>query len=145
MDGGAEPAILTEFGKASVVRAINQYSSALGSRSQWQSAGTNNNDLWHQSAHTVKETKSLLEVASGLTRLRCLARVLRVLTHETGCRFQQETEQLRTWKHSGALVQTCLYTTLEAPEHDFNVPNGDIMMEAHMRRTGLVDSAKAFT
>ena len=98
VDGRAKPAILAEFGKGSVVRAMNRHSHALGSRSQRRSAGTNNNDPWQQSAHTVKETKSLLEVASGLTRLRCLARVSRALTHETGFRFQQETEQLRNWE-----------------------------------------------
>ena len=75
VDGGAKPSILAEFGKGSVVRAINWHSRALGSRSQRRGAGTNNNDLWQQSAHTVKETKSLLVVASGLTRLRCLVRV----------------------------------------------------------------------
>ena len=66
-------------------------------------------------------------------------------SHETSFRFQQETEQLRTGKHEGALAQTCLYTTLEAPNHDINIPNGDVIMEAHKRRTGLVDSSKAFT
>ena len=65
-------------------------------------------------------------------------------SHETSFRFQQETEQLRTGKHKGSLVRTCLYTTLEVPNHGINVPNGYIMMEAHMRRTGLVDSIKAF-
>ena len=104
VDGRAEPAILAEFGKGSVVGAINRHSRALGFRSQRRSAGTNNNDPWQQSAHTVKETKSLIEIAIGLTRLRCLARVLRALTHGTGFRFQQETEQLRNWKHNGALA-----------------------------------------
>ena len=36
----------------------------------------------------------------------------------------------------------CLYRILEAPNHDVNVPNGDVIMEAHARRTGLVDSNK---
>ena len=90
-----------------------------GFRSQRRSAGTNNNDLWQQSAHTVKETKSLLVVASGLTRLQCLARVSRALTHETGFRFQQGN---RTAQKLGSLsygTNSCLYTTLEAPEHEF--------------------------
>ena len=65
-------------------------------------------------------------------------------THETSFRFQQETEQLRNWKHNAALARTCLYTTLEVSEHDINVPKGDVMMEAHARRTGLADSIKAF-
>ena len=80
VDGGAKPSILAEFGKGSVVRAINWHSRALGSRSQRRGAGTNNNDPWQQSAHTVKGTKSLPKVASGLTRLRCLVRVLRALS-----------------------------------------------------------------
>ena len=55
------------------------------------------------------------------------------------------TGKLRTGKHEGALARTCLYTTLEAPNHDINIPNRDVMMEAHVRRTGLMDSIKAFT
>ena len=74
--------------------AINWHSRALGSRSQRRGAGTNNNDPWQQSAHTVKETKSLLVVASGLTRLRCLVRVSRALSHETSFRFQQKLSSL---------------------------------------------------
>ena len=61
MDGRAEAAILAEFGKA---RWFRQWMGihVLGlSVSQRRSAGTNNNNnLWQQSAHTVKETKSLL-------------------------------------------------------------------------------------
>ena len=59
LDGGAEPAILAEFGKGLVVRAMNWHSHALGSRSQQRSTGTNNNYPWQQSAHTVKEAKSV--------------------------------------------------------------------------------------
>ena len=145
MDGGAKPAILPEFGKGSMARAINWHSRALGSRSQRQSAGTNNNDPWQQSAHTVKETKSLLVVASGLTRLRCLVRVLRALLTKLAFGFNRKQNSLELGSMRGALAQTCLYTTLEAPNHDINVPNGDVIMEAHERRTGLVDSSKAFT
>ena len=59
VDGGAEPAILAEFGKGSVVRAMDWHSHALGSWSQQRSAGTNNNYPWQQSANTVKEAKSV--------------------------------------------------------------------------------------
>ena len=128
-----------------MVRAINWHSRALGSRSQRRGAGTNNNDPWQQSAHTVKETKSLLIVASGLTRLRCLVRVSRALSHETSFRFQQKLSSLKLGSIRGGLVGTCLYRTLEVPNHDINVPNRDVIMEAHARRTGLVDSSKALT
>ena len=90
VDGGAEPAILAEFGKGSVVRVMNRHSRALGSRSQQRSSGTNNNDPWQQSAHAVKETKSLLVVASGLTRLRCLARVSRALLTKLAFGFNRK-------------------------------------------------------
>ena len=131
--------------KGSVVRAMNWHSHALGSRSQRRGAGTNNNDPWQQSAHTVKETKSLLLVASGLTRLRCLVRVSRALSHETSFRFQQKLNSLKLGSVGGGLAGTCLYRILEAPNHDVNVPNGDVIMKAHARRTGLVDSSKALT
>ena len=144
VDGGAKPAILAEFGKGSMVRAINWHLCALGSRSQRRGAGTNNNDLWQQSAHTVKETKSLFVVASGLTRLRCLVRVLRALLTKLAFGFNSKLNSSELGSIRGGLAGTCLYTTLEAPNHDVNVPNGDVIMEAHARRTGLVDSSKAF-
>ena len=145
VDGGARPSTLAEFGKGSVVRAMNWHSHALGSRSQWRGAGTNNNDPWQQSAHTVKETKSLPSVASGLTRLRCLVRVSRALSHETSFRFQQKLSSLKLGSVGGGLAGMRLYRILEAPNHDVNVPNGDVIMKAHARRTGLVDSSKALT
>ena len=89
-----KPAILAEFWKGWMVRAINRHSLALGSRSQRQSAGTNNNDPWQQSAHTVKETKSLLVVASGLTRLRCLVRVSRALLTKLAFSFNRKQNSL---------------------------------------------------
>ena len=145
VDGGARPSTLAEFGKGSVVRAMNWHSHALGSRSQRRGAGTNNNDPWQQSAHTVKETKSLPSVASGLTRLRCLVRVSRALSHETSFRFQQKLSSLKLGSVGGGLAGMRLYRILEAPNHDVNVPNGDVIMKAHARRTGLVDSSKALT
>ena len=72
-------------------------------------------------------------------------RVSRALSHETSFRFQQKLSSLELGSIRGGLAGTCLYRTLEAPNHDINVPNGDVIMEAHARRTGLVDSSKALT
>ena len=145
VDGGAKPVILAEFGKGSMVQAINWHSGALGSQSQRRGAVTNNNDPWQQSSHTVTETKSLLVVASGLTRLPCLVRVSRALLTKLAFGFNRKLNSLELGSIRGGLAGTCLYTTLEAPNHDVNVPNGDVIMEAHARRTGLADSSKAFT
>ena len=57
-------------------------------------------------------------VASGLTRLWCLARVLRALTHKTGFRFQQENRKAQKLGSLSYGMNSCLYRTLGAPEHD---------------------------
>ena len=137
MDVGAKPAILAEFGKGSMVRAINWHSRALGSLSQRRGAGTNNNDSWQQSAHTVKETKSLLVVASGLTRLRCLVRVSRALLTKLAFGFNRKLNSSELGSIRGGLAGTCLYTTLEAPNHDVNIPNGDVIIGSPRKENGI--------
>ena len=66
-------------------------------------------------------------------------RVSRALSHETSFWFQQKLSSLELGSIRGSLAGTCLYRTLEVPNHDVNIPNGDVIMEAHARGMGLVD------
>ena len=59
--------------------------------------------------------------------------------------FNRETEQLRNWE---AWVMAQIVTFIrpwECQNMMSDVPNGNVMMEAHARRTGLVDSIRALT
>ena len=95
---------------------------------------TNNNDPLQQFASHSKRNKESSCSCKWSHKAPVPGESVEGSSHKTSFRFQQETEQLRTGKHEGALVQTCLYTTLEAPNHDINVPNWDVIMEAHARR-----------
>ena len=61
VEGRAEPAILAEIGKDRWFRQwIGIRVLRLSVSQRWSAGTNNNNNPWQQSAHTVKETKSLL-------------------------------------------------------------------------------------
>ena len=58
-------------------------------------------------------------------------------SHETSFRFQQKLNSLELGSIGGGLAGTCLYTTLEAPNHDVNVPNGDVIIGSSREENGI--------